>query len=116
MSSDSAKVLIEANAAVSRGDHAGFLAYCTDDVVWHFVGDRTITGKDAIQRCMDETYVNPPEVVVDRLIADADQLVAIGTITITAADGTRTTSDYSDAWRLRDGKLVELHAFVIERA
>jgi len=115
MSSDAANVLIEANAAVSRGDHAGFLTHCTDDVVWHFVGDRTISGKDAIRRFMDETYVKPPEVVVDRLIADADHLVAIGTITIIAADGTRATSDYSDAWRLRDGKLAELHAFVIER-
>ena len=115
MSSEAANVLIEANTAVSRGDHAGFLAHCIDDVVWHFVGDRTITGKEAIRRFMDETYVHPPEVVVDRLIADADQLVAIGTITLIAADGTRTTSDYSDAWRLRDGKLAELHAFVIER-
>lgn len=115
MSIDSAAVLTEANAAVSRGDHAGFLAHCTDDVVWHFVGDRTITGKEAIRRFMDETYVNPPEVVVDQLIADTDHVVAIGTITIISADGTRTTSDYSDAWRLRDGKLAELHAFVIER-
>ena len=115
MTRNAADVLLEANAAVSRGDHAGFLAHCTDDVVWHFIGDRTITGKAAIKRFMDKTYVHPPEVAVDRLIADGEHLVAIGTITLTAADGARTTSDYSDAWRLRDGKLAELHAVVIER-
>lgn len=115
MTRSAADVLLEANAAVARGDHAGFLAHCTDDVVWHFIGDRTITGKAAIERFMDETYVHSPEVAVDRLIAEGEHLVAIGTITLIAADGTRTTSDYSDAWRLRDGKLAELHAFVIER-
>jgi len=115
MPADPKSVLTAANAAVSRGDHAAFLAQCTDDVVWHFIGDRTIRGKADIQRYMDEIYVRPPEVVVDRLIADTDHVVAIGRITITDADGQATTSDYSDAWRLRDGKLAELHAFVVAR-
>lgn len=116
MPTDPRTVLTDANAAVARGDNAGFLDHCTDDVVWHFVGDRTLRGKDAIRRYLEETYVHPPEVGVDRLIADADHVVAIGTITLTDGDGRKTTSDYADAWRLRDGKLAELHAFVVERA
>ena len=37
--SDSNKAILEqANAAVSQGDYEGFLAHCTDDVEWTFVG------------------------------------------------------------------------------
>ncbi len=33
------KVILEkANAAIYLGDHEGFLAYCTDDTEWTFVG------------------------------------------------------------------------------
>lgn len=113
MAHDPTAVLAAANAAVSRGDHAGFLAHCTDDVVWRFIGDRTLEGKAAIRAYMDETYRQPPEFDVAWMIADADHVVAIGRITLTGADGTRSTYDYSDAWRLRDGKLAELRAFVV---
>ncbi|MDH5833434.1 nuclear transport factor 2 family protein [Luteimonas kalidii] len=114
MSSDPKSVLAAANEAVSRGDHGGFLAHCTDDVVWHFIGDRTIEGKPAVRAYMDETYIQPPEFDVELMIADADHVVAIGRITLIDADGKRSTFDYSDAWRLRDGKLAELRAFVVE--
>jgi ketosteroid isomerase-like protein len=63
---------------------------------------------------MDETYVHPPEFDTELMIADGEHVVAIGRITLTDATGKRTTSDYSDAWRLRDGKLAELRAFVVE--
>lgn len=113
MSPDPKTVLAAANDAVSRGDHAGFLAHCTDDVVWRFIGDRTLEGKAAIRAYMDETYRQPPQFDVDWMIADGDHVVAIGRITLADADGIRTTYDYSDAWRLRDGKLAELRAFVV---
>jgi uncharacterized protein (TIGR02246 family) len=114
MSIDPSSVLATANDAVSRGDHDGFLACCTDDVVWHFVGDRTLHGKAEVKAYMDAVYVQPPEFDTARLIADADHVVAMGRITLTSGDGRKTRSSYCDVWRLRDGKLAELQAFVIE--
>ena len=114
MSTDPKSVLAAANNAVSQGDHDGFLAYCADDVTWHFIGDRTIHGKAAVKAYMDATYVEPPEFDISLLIADADHVVAIGRITMAGADGRKTTSDYCDVWQLRDGRLAELRAFVIE--
>jgi ketosteroid isomerase-like protein len=114
MSIDPKSVLAAANNAVSQGDHDGFLAYCTDDVTWHFIGERKIRGKAAVKAYMDATYVEPPAFDTGLLIADADHVVAIGRITMTGADGRKTTSDYCDVWQLRDGKLAELRAFVIE--
>jgi ketosteroid isomerase-like protein len=55
-------ILSQANAAVERDDHAGFLEHCTEDTVWTFLGDRTLRGKAAVRQWMDESYkVAPPQ-------------------------------------------------------
>ena len=113
MSSETHKLVLEAaNDAVSRGDTDGFLAYCTDDTVWEFVGDRTLHGKDEVRRWMQETYLRPPLNRVELLVAEGDSLVAVGVITVFDGDA-ETRSRYCDVWRLRDGKLAELQAFVV---
>ncbi|MGY1409413.1 MULTISPECIES: nuclear transport factor 2 family protein [unclassified Luteimonas] len=113
MPTDPRTILQQANAAVAAGDNEGFLAFCTDDVTWHFIGNRTITGKGAVRRYMDETYIHPPEFDVADLLVDGDTVVAIGDITITDAGGAQMRSAYCDVWRLRDGRLAELRAFVV---
>jgi uncharacterized protein (TIGR02246 family) len=112
MPTDPKSILEQANAAVAAGDNEGFLRFCTEDVIWHFVGDETIAGKDAVRRYMERSYVHPPEFDVTDLLAEGDTVVAIGEITLTDANGARNRSAYCDIWRLRDGKLAELRAFV----
>ena len=114
MSESNKAILEQANAAVIRGDHEGFLAHCTDDVEWVFVGDRTLKGKEAVRRYMNTTYIEPPKFVVADLIAERDFVTAIGTIDITDGTGKTAHSAYCDVWRIRDGKLAELRAFVVE--
>ncbi len=116
MPGTSKAVLEQANAAVRRGDHEGFLAHCTEDVVWVFVGDRTLKGKPAVRKYMQETYTEPPEFHIDRMIAEGDGLTAIGEITLKDQRGAPVRYAYCDVWRLRDGKLAELRAYVIEIA
>jgi hypothetical protein len=41
MSEQNKKVLLEANACVTRGDYEGFLPFCTPDTHWTFVGEQT---------------------------------------------------------------------------
>lgn len=114
MSEQSKSVLERANAAVSAGDYEGFLAHCTDDVVWEFVGDRTLTGKAAVRAYMRETYVEPPRLHVERMIADVEFVIALGEIDLPDASGRAVRWAYCDVWRLREGKLAALKAFVIE--
>lgn len=114
MSDENKAVLTRANAAVARGDNEGLLAHCTDDVVWEFVGDQTLRGKEAVRRYVTETYVEPPRFDVSRLIAEGDFVTAVGEISLTGKDGRSTRYAYCDVWRLRDGKLAELRAFVVE--
>lgn len=44
MSDAHKQTLLAANAAIARLDFEGFLAHCTDDTTWTFVGERTLHG------------------------------------------------------------------------
>jgi uncharacterized protein len=111
---DSKDILLAANAQVVQGNNEGFLEWCTDDIVWTMVGGRTIRGKDALREWMAAEYTEPPTFDVSDLIAEGDQLVAVGNITLKGRDGKSTAYAYSDVWRLRDGRLAELKAYVVE--
>jgi uncharacterized protein (TIGR02246 family) len=114
MSEKNKTILEQANAAVANGDHEGFLSHCTDDVEWTFVGDQTLKGKAAVRQYMKQTYIEPPRFVVTHLIAEGDFVTALGDITLKGDDGKEVTYAYCDVWRLRDNKLAELRAFVVE--
>jgi uncharacterized protein (TIGR02246 family) len=106
--------LKKANAAIAKGDHEGFLEFCTDDTQWTFVGDKILQGKEAVRQWMATTYTEPPEFDVRNLIAENDFVTALGDITMTGEDGKTTRYSYCDVWRFRDGKMAELMAFVID--
>jgi uncharacterized protein len=113
MSNTHKQVLTQANEAIARRDFEGFLVHCTDDTVWNFVGDKTLRGKEAVRRWMVETYKQAPRFSVRQLISDGDYLAALGEITLKDENGKDTTSSYCDVWRFENGRLAELHAFVI---
>lgn len=107
-------ILEAANAAVTAGDYEGFLAFCTEDTEWTFVGDKTLKGKAAVRQWMTTEYVVPPKNRVATLIAEGDFLTALGTITLQDENGQESHYAYCDVWRLRADKLAELRAFVIK--
>ncbi len=114
MSEKNKAILEEANAHVAEGNNEGFLAFCDDDTVWTFVGDRTLKGKEAVRQYMAKTYKEPPKFKIDNLIAEGHFVTALGEITLKDEDGKETDYSYCDVWRFRDGKMVELKAFVIK--
>lgn len=105
------EILLEANSALEEGDNEGFLAFCTEDTRWIFVGDTILDGKEAVRQWMTTNYIEPPKFDVRNLIAENDHVIAIGEIKI---DGKMGNYSYCDVWRFRDGKMSELRAFVIE--
>ena len=115
MSEKNKAILKQANAAVAKGDFEGFLVHCTEDVEWIFVGEQTLKGKEAVRQYMKETYIEPPRFVVDHLIAEGDFVTVLGDITLKDESGKDVELAYCDVWRLRDGKLAELKAFVVEK-
>lgn len=113
MSEQNKNVLKQANAAVTRGDNEGFLAQCTEDVVWSTVGGETLRGKQAVRDWMVDGYAEPPKFTVRELVAEGDVVAALGDIESKDDDGKPVQNAYCDVWRFRDGKMAELRAFVI---
>ncbi|GGX89953.1 nuclear transport factor 2 family protein [Massilia dura] len=114
MSESNKTVLRNANAAVSAGDNEGFLSFCTDDIVWSTVGGETLHGKEAVRAWMKKEYVAPPQFTVHNLIAEGEFVAALGDITSKDENGKLVPNAYCDVWRIRDGKLAELKAYVVE--
>lgn len=114
MSKANKQILEQANAAITEGDFEGFLRLCTEDTVWTFEGDRTLKGKAAVREWMKSTYRQPPKFRVQRMIAEDDFVVAIGEITLKNEAGKAVEYAYCDVWRFREGRMTELHAYVVE--
>lgn len=114
MSEQHKQTLLKANQAVTEGDHEGFLAYCTDDVTWTFVGEQVIKGKEAIRKYMTETYLEPPVFNIETITTEGDFLAAVGNISLKDKEGKTAHYEYCDVWKFRYGLMAELKAFVIE--
>lgn len=114
MSEKNKEILTKANAAITKGDYEGFLAFCSEDTEWNFVGDQRLKGKKAVRQFMAENYLEPPDFSVSRLIAGEDFVTALGDITLKDENGKAVQHSYCDVWRFRDGEMIELKAFVIK--
>jgi ketosteroid isomerase-like protein len=113
MSETHKQVLQAANAAITKRDFEGALKHCTEDTQWHFIGDRTLSGKDMVREYMAETYQEPPNFKVNQLFGEGDWLTALGEITLKDDEGNEVQYAYCDVWRFEGDKLAELRAFVI---
>lgn len=107
-------ILKKGNAAIAEGNNEGFLSLCTDDTEWTFVGDKILTGKEAVRQWMAAEYVVPPQNRVAHMIAEDDFLTVTGYLTSKDKDGKVTDYEYCDIWRFEDGKIAALKAFVIK--
>ncbi|RNI27301.1 nuclear transport factor 2 family protein [Rufibacter immobilis] len=114
MSETNIEILEKANAAITEGNYEGFLAYCTDDTEWTFVGDITLKGKEAVRKWMASAYLEPPTFMVEKLISGGDFVTALGKISLKDESGKVADYSYCDVWRFSDGKMAELKAFVIK--
>lgn len=113
MNLNNTEILEKANLAITQGNNEEFLSYCTDDTVWTFVGDQTITGKEAVRQYLAGAYPEPPEFMVENFIAEGEFVTATGRISLKDQEGKMVNYSYCDVWKFRDGKMHELKAFVI---
>ncbi|WP_017909489.1 nuclear transport factor 2 family protein [Xanthomonas sp. SHU 199] len=109
-------VLQVANAAIAAGDYEGFLAHCTEDTTWHFIGERILRGKQAVREWMADAYRQPPQFDVRKYIIGDGHVVALGQITLETGDARTSLFSYCDVWRFRDGRMAELEAYVVPLA
>lgn len=108
-------ILHTANEFVSNGNYESFLAYCTTDTKWVFVGERILHGKEEVRAYMKEFYIEPPVFDVELAIEEGDFVTVTGNIRLKNKNGKYEHFNYCDIWRFENGKIAELKAFVIEK-
>ncbi len=113
MSPDNKEILEKGNAMISAGDFEGFLALCTEDTHWHFLGDRVLSGKVEVRQYMAKAYIEPPSFKVVDMIGDGELVTAVGEISLLEKDRGWVRYAYCDIWRFDNGKMAELRAFVV---
>ena len=107
-------IVNKVNAAFAQNKLEDFFVHCADDIVFTMVGDRTIKGKEAIRLWMKSMGSEPPSINVQNVISEGDFATAVGDMTMKEKDGTTGSYAFSDHYRFRGDKIVELKAFVVK--
>ncbi|WET68854.1 nuclear transport factor 2 family protein [Sphingobacterium sp.] len=108
-------ILHRANEFIAKGDYESFLAYCTAETKWVFIGERILHGKEEVRAYLKEFYQEPPVFDVEKSIEEGDFVMVTGEIRLRNKEGKYDHFDYCDIWRFEDGKMAELKGFVIEK-
>ena len=97
-----------------RTDRAMILDCLTDDVVWDMPGYRHLVGKRAFDReIVNEQSVGSPTLVIDRLIEEADSVVAIGTGQGTLNTGATFRFAYSVIFTFAGDKIRRVESYLV---
>lgn len=117
MSDQNKQIIEKVNAAFSENKIEDFLSFCDENVSWAMVGDKTVEGKDTIRTWMSSMKnMEPPKFTVNAVIGEGDFGMAYGDMTMKGKDGKEAPYSYCDVYRFRNGKIIELKAYVISTA
>jgi uncharacterized protein len=97
-----------------RSNHEMILSTLTDDVVWELFGYTTLTGKDAFDKEIENPdFVGSPELTIDRLVEEADTVVAIGTGKVARREGDPLVFVFSDVFTFTGDKISRLETYQV---
>ena len=113
MSARNQAIVDDVNAAFAANNTEGFLAHCTTDVAWTMVGDRTVTGVEAIRSWMRSMNPEAPRFSVEHVSGDADTVTCYGQMTMKGKSGALEHYAYCDVYRFRGDKIAELRSYVV---
>ena len=98
-----------------RNDHAQILSCLTDDVEWTVFGAFHLTGKQAYDEAIEGPgFVGPPTLEVVRIVEEGDVVMAELTGAATRDNGDVMRMSMAEVFVMRDGKIAERRAWVIE--
>ena len=99
-----------------KNDHAQILSCLTDDIEWTVFGAFHLKGKEAYDKAIDGApeFIDPPELEVVRLVEqDSTVMAELRGVAKRAAGGEMRMS-MAEVFVMRDGKIAERRAWVIE--
>jgi uncharacterized protein len=97
-----------------RSDHEQILACLTDDVVWDLPGYTHLTGKAAFdEEIENDEFVGSPTLTVDRLVEEADTVVAIGDGEATRKSGERHRFAFCDVFTFTSDYVCCVESYLV---
>ncbi|MFD6280552.1 nuclear transport factor 2 family protein [Streptomyces sp. NPDC060209] len=98
-----------------RNDHAQILSCLTEDIEWTVFGGFHLTGKEAYDAAIEGPgFVSPPRLELVRMVEEGDVVMAELTGTARRGTGEVMRMSMAEVFRMRDGKICERRAWVIE--
>jgi ketosteroid isomerase-like protein len=98
-----------------KNDHAQILSCLTDDIEWTVFGYFHLVGKQAYNDAIDgEGFTGPPQLEVVRMVEQDDVVMAELTGSATRGNGEVMRMSMAEVFVMRDGKIAERRAWVIE--
>jgi uncharacterized protein len=99
-----------------KNDHEQILSCLTEDIEWTVFGGFRLTGKDAYDKAIDGApeFVDPPELEVVRMVEQDDVVMAELTGVAKHAAGGEMRMSMAEVFVMRDAKIAERRAWVIE--
>ncbi|MFI0960519.1 nuclear transport factor 2 family protein [Streptomyces sp. NPDC021080] len=98
-----------------KNDHAQILSCLTDDIEWTVFGGFHLAGKEAYDAAVEGPgFVPPPQLDVVRMVEEDDVVMAELTGTVMRDTGEPMRMSMAEVFRMRDGKICERRAWVIE--
>jgi ketosteroid isomerase-like protein len=98
-----------------KTDRRQILECLTEDVEWEIPGVFRVRGREAFAgHIVDEGFVPPPEITVNRLTEENDVVVAEGSVRAPRTDGTVLRLAFCDVFEMRDGLIRRLVSYLAE--
>jgi len=99
----------------NRSDHAQILSCLTDDIDWTVFGFFRLHGKEAYDREIENpAFTGSPVVSIVRMVEEDDVVMAEMTLEARRSSGELMRAAMAEVFVMRDGKITDRHAYVIE--
>ena len=99
----------------NKSDHAQILSCLTDDIDWTVLGFFRLHGKEAYDREIENpAFTGSPIITITRMVEEDDVVMAEMTLEARRASGEMMRAAMSEVFVMREGKITERRAYVIE--
>jgi uncharacterized protein len=112
MSEKNKETIRKANALLAEGKNDEFALICAEDVKWTLLADtpKILNGREEIRAFMTPKEGQPlelPDFTTDILIAEGDNVVCCGDMSMKGEDGKMGQYRFCDIYTFKDGKIAE---------
>jgi len=98
----------------NKSDHAQILSCLTDDMEWLMPGAFHLTGKDAVDKEIEnDAFTGSPTVSITRMTEENDVVIAEGTVRVAWKHGGFLNAVFCDAFEMENGKIRRLTTYQV---